>query len=370
MSVWGSPLTIVSASARSFWANVLPAASTTARKTWKPASVGLTRKVTVVVPTGRSTCGVPTSAPSANRRTVAGWATVEVTRAIASISSPRPGRRGRGQAVDEDFGRIALADRPGLDLDPAGRRQRCLVGPAAGRVVAIGQQDDPLLGVVGEERRGQAQRRANVGRRLDRRRSQSVDVANLLGQPLDEGVTAECDDPGDIPLGHLGQGLADEGQARRPTVVADRVRQVDDEDRGQPVDRQDELETGQAEHERRQDRPAHDDRRPTPAGAQAMSRPGMEHEGEGDGQGQEQERQRCREADAHLGRPPRQRQAGGDAASDPAEPVPLVDRPLDAQEDQHDQQEWRPQLVAGRASIGWRGRGRTGTDAGAGARIG
>ena len=85
----GSPLTIVSESARLFWLNVSWPASTTTRKMWKPASFALTWNVTVVWPTGRFTCWVEIRPPSAKRRTVASWATVEVIVAFASMSSPR-----------------------------------------------------------------------------------------------------------------------------------------------------------------------------------------------------------------------------------------------------------------------------------------
>ena len=46
--------------------------------------------------------------------------------------------------------------------------------------------------------------------------------------------------------------------------VADRVGQVHDEHRGQPVDRQDEAEPGQGEHERAEQDGPDDERRPAP----------------------------------------------------------------------------------------------------------
>ena len=88
-SVRGVPLTIVLESARSFWLNVSRAASTTARKVWNPASLGVTSKVTLVVPASSATGCALTSAPSRNSRTVAVWATVERISAVASIDSPR-----------------------------------------------------------------------------------------------------------------------------------------------------------------------------------------------------------------------------------------------------------------------------------------
>ena len=61
----GGPETSVEASARSFWGKVSPAASTTARKTWKPAALGVTLKTTGVVPATREVRWVSTRAPSA-----------------------------------------------------------------------------------------------------------------------------------------------------------------------------------------------------------------------------------------------------------------------------------------------------------------
>jgi hypothetical protein len=84
----GSPLTIVFESARSFWLNVSPAASTTARNVWKPGSLGLTRKTIRFEPALRSTRSIATWTPSAKSRTVAAWSMLELMSAIASISSP------------------------------------------------------------------------------------------------------------------------------------------------------------------------------------------------------------------------------------------------------------------------------------------
>ena len=55
----------------------------------------------------------------------------------------------------------------GLDLDPLGGGEGRLGLAGAGRVVAVGEQDDPLLGVVREERGGEAHRPADVRGALD-----------------------------------------------------------------------------------------------------------------------------------------------------------------------------------------------------------
>ncbi len=97
-STRGSPLTIVFASARSFWLNVSRAASTTIRKRRNPASFGVNEKVTDCCPGCRSTGFVAARSPFTNSRTVAGWAAVEVTVPVTSIDSPR-------RAVDGDVSR-------------------------------------------------------------------------------------------------------------------------------------------------------------------------------------------------------------------------------------------------------------------------
>ena len=71
------------------------------------------------------------------------------------------------------------------------------------------------------------------------------------GQPLDERVGAERDDPRHVLVLLLGQRLAEVGERLLAAGRADRVRQVDDEHDRQPVDRQHELEPGQGADEGR-----------------------------------------------------------------------------------------------------------------------
>ena len=176
------------------------------------ARLGLTRKTTRFAPALRSSRWVATSVPSMNSRTVAGWATLEVTSTIASIVLAEAGGRWRREPLDEHLVAVDEADDPRLDLDaPRGREGRLALA-AAGRVVAVRDEDDPLLGRVGEERGGEAERRADVRGGLDRRAAQPVDRAELLGQPLDERVLAERDDARLVALGHHVERLAQEGE--------------------------------------------------------------------------------------------------------------------------------------------------------------
>ena len=177
---------------------------------------------------------------------------------------PETSGRRRRQPFHEDLVDVAGTDPPRLDPDAARRRQGGLGLAAAGRVVAVGQQHDPFLGVVGEERGGQAQGRADVGRRPDRGRREPVDLGQVRRQPFDERLLAERDDPGDIARGPFLERLAQEGEGVLAAGRPDRIGQVDHEHGGQSIDRQDELEAGQGEDERReQDRP--DQQRGPPA---------------------------------------------------------------------------------------------------------
>ena len=146
-------------------------------------------------------------------------------------------RRRHADPVDQDLVRGAEADRAGRDLDPPRARPGGLHLAGPGRVVAVREEDDPLLRRVREEGGGQAQRSPDVGGAADRRGGDPVEVRQLVGQALHERVLAERDDPGDVPVRPLREGLTDEGQGLGPPAVADGVGEVDDEDRGQPVDR-------------------------------------------------------------------------------------------------------------------------------------
>ena len=188
----GSPLTIVFESARSFWLNVFWAASTTARKRTKPASSGLTLERDLV--RARLEIDAARCRPARRSRTAG-----RSPAGQRSNGCPRPPRSPRRAATSTASSAARSrtssapteADDPRLDLDPAGRREGGLGLALAGRVVAVGEQDDPLLGVVGEQRRGETERRPDVGRGPDRRRRDPVDLAELGRQSLDQRALAE-----------------------------------------------------------------------------------------------------------------------------------------------------------------------------------
>ena len=95
----------------------------------------------------------------------------------------------------------------------------------------------------GKSARREAQRGADVGRRADRRRGEPVDLGR--GRDGSRSTSASLPNatiPATSPSGVHGERLAQEGEGVLATGVADRVGQVDDEDRRQAVDRQDELE--------------------------------------------------------------------------------------------------------------------------------
>ena len=71
------------------------------RKRRKPASLAVNRKSTRLAPSVRATSRVPASSPLTNSRTVAGWATVEVTSADDLDLLADPGGRRGGQPLDQ-----------------------------------------------------------------------------------------------------------------------------------------------------------------------------------------------------------------------------------------------------------------------------
>ena len=339
-------------SARSFSLNVSRAASTTTRNVWKPASVGLTSNVTRVIPASSltgcvATCGAV--GEQADRRRL-GDRRADLRHGLDRLAEPC--RRRRREALDEHLVGVAEADLARLDLDAPARGQRGLGLAGPGRVVAVAEQHDPLLGVVGEERRRQAQGRPDVGGGLDRRRRDAVDLLELGRQPLDEGVLAERDDARDVARRLLLEGLAQERERVRAARVADRVRQVDDEDRREPIDRQDQLEPGEGEHQGGQDHRAQDQGGTTATGPHPPARRRVQPDRQDEGRDQEEQRERRLERDAHQVVPPGGAAEPGDQRSPhPDHGVAVVDRPLDAQADQDEQDDREPQLVAGRRAV-------------------
>ena len=111
-------------------------------------------------------------------------------------------------------------------------------------------EHDPLLRLVREQRRGQAQRPADVRGALGRHGRDAVDVLQLGRQPLDQRVAPEGDHRGLVVAAPLRERLAQEVEGGTVASGTDAVGQVDDEDGGQAIDRQVQPEAGQGEHER------------------------------------------------------------------------------------------------------------------------
>ena len=305
------------ASARSFWLNVFRAASTTTRKRRKPASAGVTRNVTSVVPASSSTRSMPTCSPFANSRTVAGWAVVERTCALTSISSPS---RDVDGAVIRSMRTSSVAPSP-IDFvstwTPRAAASAASAWPWPGRVVAVRQQHDPLLGVVREQRRCEAKRRADVRRRGHRRGGDTVDVAELGGQSLHQRALAERDDAGHVAFRHQLEAVADEREGVLASAFADAVREVDDEHRREAIDRQHEPEAGQREHERRQQQRPDEEREAAPADPGSSSSAEMESDRQRQRRDEQQQPERRVERDPHQALRP-----AGPRNRDPSERQP------------------------------------------------
>ena len=291
-------------SARLFWLNVSRAASTTIRKVWKPASDELDVEGELV----RSFGEVDTLA----RDLLAIRVQAEVRRLGDARRDrgdrldrlPKARNRWRLQPLDQDLVATLEAHDPRLDLDAPRCRQGGLLLPAAGRVVAVGDQDDPLLHLVGEERGCQAEGPADIGRGRHRRRAQPVDLPYLLWQALHEGIATECHDPGRVPGRHVCQAFPEERQGRLMTSAADRVREVDHEYGRQPVDGQHELEPGEGEDEGGEEDGPNRERDTMPPHAGPPASGEVRYERDDERRHQQEQPQRALEADAHHVPPP------------------------------------------------------------------
>ena len=208
------------------------------------------------------------------------------------------GRWGR-DPLDEDLVPAAEPDRAGLDADVARRGERRLGLTAARGVVAVRQQHDALLGVVGEQRGRQAQGAPDVGRAADGRRREPVDLRELGRQPLDERLLAERDDAGQVAFRDLGQRLAQERQGLVASLGPDRIGHVHDEHRRQAIDRQDEPEPGQREDQRRQQDRADEQCDAAAADPHPPARAEVQADGQRHDRDQQEQRERRVEADAH-----------------------------------------------------------------------
>ena len=226
------------------------------------------------------------------------------------------GRGRAGRALDEHLVARPEPDLSGLDADPARRRQRGLGLARPRRVVAVREQDDPFLRVVGEQRGRESQRATDVAGRTDRRRGDPVDLGEVARQALDQRLLAERDDAGDVAFGHLLERTAHERERVLAPGAPDRVGQVDDEHRRQAVDREHDLQPGETEDERREQHRAEDERDTPPPGADAASRGDVEDHRQEERRDEQQERERRFERDAHLGAP------AGRATEPRREPAP------------------------------------------------
>ena len=165
------------ASARSFWLNVSSAASTTTRKRRNPGSLGVNVNDSRFGPSSSVTGWVLASSPLTNRRAVAGCAAVDVMSAVTSIDSPSRAVDGAASRSTSTSSRPPRPTRWVSTWIPRAAASAASRLAGAGGVVAVGEEDDPLLGVVGEQGGGEPERRADVGGRRDRGGRDAVDLA-------------------------------------------------------------------------------------------------------------------------------------------------------------------------------------------------
>ncbi len=213
----------------------------------------------------------------------------------------------------------AKADLESLDLDAARAGQRRFRLSAPGRVVAVADEHDPLLCLVREQRRGEAQRAAHVRGARGRHGCESVKVLELRRQALHECFAAEGHDRRAVTVRALLERVAHERQRGLAAGIADAVREVDHEHGCQPVHRPDEGEAGQRQHERAQDDGAQEQRDAPPAAGQVVARGDAQAERDGEQEQPDDEQLGPADAEgqAHVARPvpsARRRPASGLAA--------------------------------------------------------
>jgi hypothetical protein len=266
--------------------------------------------------------------------------------ALTSISSPRRDVDPALTLVDEYLLGRPQADRLRLDLNPACRGERRLGLALAGRVVAVGQQHDPLLGVVREQRRREAQRPADVGRGRHRRRGDPVDLAELRRQPLDERALAERDDPGDVVLGmtfRLSRTNARASSRPVSPTLSDRstTKTVASRSTGRT------SRNPASEDQRRQQQRPDEQRDPAPAFGpppRARWRPYVSSSA-GTRSSSASGASNAKPTSGAPARGPAEARREGPPAAD--HDVAVVERPLGAKQDEDEQHDRQPQLVAG-----------------------
>ena len=235
----GSPLTIVLASARSFWLNVSRAASTTIRKRRNPASLGVNseRRPGWRRPARSTACVAGQLAVDEQpHRGRLGDGGGDVAGDVDGLAEAR-GRR-RGEPLDEDL--VAARRCPSGRVStwmPRAAARAASVCPEP--VVSLPSESSTIRFWASSGNRAPASRSAapmSVAL-ADRRGRDPVDLGEVGRQALDERVPAERDDARDV-LVLLRRAATPAGRRAPPRArPCRRVREVDDEHDGEPVDR-------------------------------------------------------------------------------------------------------------------------------------
>ena len=155
-----------------------------------------------------------------------------------------PCARRRIHRVDQHL-RGRLVGR-GHDVEPDAascRRGNRVIGLPR-RVVAIGQQDEPLLEAARQDRGSQADRGRNVGRADDRLGLGVGELIQRRWQPIDQRVRPEDDDPRRVALRHLAHAGPCPIDELLTGGVEHRGRSVEQEHDAQPVRRKRESRAG------------------------------------------------------------------------------------------------------------------------------
>ena len=270
---------------------------------WKPASVGLMSNVTRVTPASRSTGFVATSVPSANRQTVAGWATEERISATASIDSP-------SRAVEGVVSRSTTTS-------SASPRPICRVSIWTPRLAASAASACPDPVVSLPSLRSTIRFWASSGNSaVARRRAAPMSVADLTGAEAIRSISSSSDGsrstsaslpnatiPATSPAGFsLSVSRRNASASARPALPTEAERSTTKTVARRSTGRTSWKPAMANTRAVSSDRPK-EERRPPPTRTHPTPCASVQTDGQHHGRDQQQERERRLERDAHLAGP-------------------------------------------------------------------
>lgn len=164
---------------------------------------------------------------------------------------------GRVECFDEDFGGVAVcAEWHERYFDLIGGSKIGLIERVADVLLAVGEEHEPFGAIGREEGGGELKRGADVGLRGDGCGGERSEGLLFSGKPFDERVFAVDDDGGLVTVGHVVDGLADDGFAALLRFCRDGVGDVEYEDGGELIDWLAQLDAREREDDQRDEEAA------------------------------------------------------------------------------------------------------------------